>query len=241
MLIQIEKLVKKAFKKKKDNKGLVPILLAVITTGIFMPTLAIVYDLAQMRLYKTDITNIAQMAVLSCVAHSGNEFNIMSCRNTIRNIISINLFNTVTTGGDENQDTRARAASGNGGDAIHPIPEAAFQKYFARNYGADSLSTTMNNVRINETKDDSGNNKGFVVQMKSVYKPTFLKFGEWGTKGIEIQSEPVFVSASYICQNSKCEELDRIYKEGEARKRQQRQQPPPQSPGQENPDQIQQH
>lgn len=78
MLIQIEKLVKKAFKKRKDNKGLVPILLAVITTGIFMPTLAIVYDLAQMRLYKTDITNIAQMAVLSCVAHSGNEFNIMS-------------------------------------------------------------------------------------------------------------------------------------------------------------------
>ena len=212
MFNKIHAFLKNIQTKRKCNKGLVPILLAVITTGIFMPTLAIVYDLAQMRLYKTDITNIAQMAVLSCVAHSGNEFDVYSCRNTIRNIISINLFNTVTTGGDDNQDARARAASRQGGDSTHPIPEAAFKKYFARPYSSDTLYTTMNNVQI----DALENNKGFYVVMYASYKPTFLKFGEWGSRGIQIRRNPVAVSASYICQNGKCKELEQAYEQQKA-------------------------
>ena len=230
----LSKIFKKVTQKNNCNKGLVPILLAVVTTGIFMPTLAIVYDLAQMRLYKTDITNIAQLAALSCVPHADNRFNIASCRNTIRNIISINLYNTVTTGGDDNQDARGRASGrfpGGGGDPTHPIPAAAFKKYFARPYSADTLSTTLNNVDINETPDG----KTFRIVSYATYKPTFLKFGEWGEKGIKIEGDPVYLSASYICQNGKCDQLSKAFEEQKAIERGERaQKQPPQTPSQSN-------
>ena len=209
MLCKIYNFFQKMKEKRKNNKGMVPVLLAIIATGVFMPTLAIVYDLANMRLYKTDITNIAQMAVLSCVAHTGNTFHMDSCRKTIKNIIAINLFNEVVDPTDENQPARAGAAFEQGANWKHPLPDEVFKKYFKRPYSASSLETTMNNVIINPLAND----RGFYVVMFTSYKPTFMKFGDWGTNGIEIRSRPVVVSASYICQHAeKCAELDGAYR-----------------------------
>ena len=189
-------------KKKKKNKAFVPFYVALIVMFVFVPALGIVYDLANMRLYKTDITNIAQMAVLSCVAHEGNTFHMDSCRATIKNVIAINLFNTVVDTSDDNQKARK---------SIHPIPEPIFNDYFKRTNNVYSLQTTMDNVIINPISD----NRGFYVVTFSSYKPTFIKFGDMGKNGIEIASAPVVVSASYICQHSRsqCSDLKKAYEQ----------------------------
>lgn len=198
------------FKRKtKNNKGFIPLYVALMVTFFFVPSLAVVYDLANMRIYKTDITNIAQMAVLSCVAHEGNTFHMDSCRTTIKNVIAINLFNTVVDPSDENQSNRAGGAQEKGGNWQHPLPNEIFEDYFKRPYNASTLQTTMENVIINPL----ANNRGFYVSTFTSYKPIFLRFGKWGESGIEIVSNPVVVSASYICQHGGCEQLDQAYRQ----------------------------